>query len=109
MSISIEYRGNALDNLNNNIEKDLRRAITRGCLAIERDAKINAPVDTGNLRASITTKVKNLEGEVGTNVNYAGYVEFGTYKQAAQPYLYPAYAQNKNKILNEIKNVVGGY
>lgn len=49
---------------------------------IEREAKSNAPVDTGRLRASITTEVLERQGipmvKVGTNVEYAPYVEFET-------------------------------
>lgn len=51
-------------------------------LLLQRDAKINAPVDMGHLRASITPEV-NLDGDtvqgiVGTNRKYARDVEFGT-------------------------------
>jgi len=49
---------------------------------IEREAKDRAPVDTGRLRASITTDLIEKRGipmvKVGTNVEYAPYVEFGT-------------------------------
>lgn len=51
-------------------------------LMLQRSAKINTPVDTGRLRASITPEVEmagdTVEGIVGTNVKYAPYVEFGT-------------------------------
>lgn len=55
-------------------------------------AKRKCPVDTGNLRSSITHQV-DYQGKkvyVGTNVEYAPYVEMGTSKQTAQPYLRPA-------------------
>jgi HK97 gp10 family phage protein len=49
-------------------------------LAVEGRAKANAPVDTGRLRGSIATTVDEgrLEARVGSNVNYAPFVEFGT-------------------------------
>jgi HK97 gp10 family phage protein len=50
-------------------------------MVVERDAKINAPVDTGRLRASITPEVRRgnpIEGIVGSNVDYAPYMELGT-------------------------------
>lgn len=51
-------------------------------LIIQRDAKINTPVDTGRLRASITPEVTvhgtEVLGIVGSNVVYAPYVELGT-------------------------------
>lgn len=45
---------------------------------------------------------------IGTNVEYAPYVELGTYKQAAQPYLKPAAADHgktyQNIMEDELKN-----
>lgn len=51
--------------------------------AAAAQAKILAPVDTGRLRASITGAaqwrgVVELVGVVGSNVQYAPYVEYGT-------------------------------
>jgi len=55
--------------------------------AFVRDAAVLlCPVDTGNLRNSIVNEVsvqKNIvRGRIGTNVEYAPYVEFGTGKYA---------------------------
>lgn len=70
------------------------KALTECGLVAEGYAKLMCPVDTGNLRNSITTNVVMAEKAcyVGTNVEYAPYVELGTYKQSAQPYLKPAIA-----------------
>lgn len=60
----------------------LERVTTLLCLRIEREARKNAPVDTGLLRSSITHRVtregSKVVGEVGTNVEYALPQEFGT-------------------------------
>ena len=54
-------------------------------------AKKLCPVDTGNLRNSITHARYDENTEViGTNVEYAPYVELGTVRMAARPYLRPA-------------------
>jgi phage gpG-like protein len=49
---------------------------------IHRDAVARVPVDTGRLKGSLTPVVlkqgEKVTGEVGTNVEYAPYVEFGT-------------------------------
>ena len=50
---------------------------------MENTAKQDCPVDTGQLRASITHEVEGLVGVVGTNVEYAVYVEYGTGEKAA--------------------------
>lgn len=58
----------------------------------ETYAKYLCPVRTGNLRNSIThqTDADEKAAVIGTNVEYAPYVELGTVKQKAQPYLRPA-------------------
>ena len=72
------------------------QAVFGACLFIEGKAKRNCPVDTGNLRNSLTTVMDSDRssnpalGFVGTNVEYAAFVEFGTRHVAAQPYLGPA-------------------
>lgn len=47
---------------------------------VEDSAKLLVAVDTGNLRGSITHKVDEaqLSCRIGTNVEYAPYLEFGT-------------------------------
>ena len=70
------------------------RELTRRTIKVDRAAKDRCPVDTGRLRSSITWRLgrdsQGLLGIVGTNVTYAPYVEFGTARTAAQPYLRPA-------------------
>ena len=59
-------------------------------LTAEKYAKEIVPVDTGRLRNSITHDVDGKEVYIGTNVEYAPPVEYGTVKQRAQPFLVPA-------------------
>ena len=56
------------------------RALERCGLQAEGYAKDLVPVDTGNLRNSISHKVDSGEpaAYIGTNSEYAAYVEFGT-------------------------------
>lgn len=57
----------------------------------ESYAKELCPVDTGRLRNSITHQQYDENTEIiGTNVEYAPYLELGTYRMAARPYLRPA-------------------
>ena len=60
----------------------------------ETAAKSHAPVDTGNLRRSITHEVTKRGAtpfvRVGTNVEYAVFQELGTVHHEAQPFLRPA-------------------
>lgn len=63
-------------------------------LATQNLARLYCPVDTGRLRSSIqASKGSDAQGpyaDIGTNVEYAAFVEFGTVHMAAQPYLRPA-------------------
>lgn len=75
--------------------KDLVRAQTRVALEAvglqaENYAKRLCPVDTGNLRNSITHTSDDDTAYIGTNVEYAPYVEYGTSRTKAQPFLKPA-------------------
>lgn len=56
------------------------RALERCGEQAEGYAKDLVPVDTGNLRNSISHKVDEAEpaADIGTNSEYAAYVEFGT-------------------------------
>ena len=61
----------------------------------ETYAKMLCPVDTGRLRNSITHVQEDESTEIiGTNVEYAPYVDLGTVKQRAQPFLRPAAANH---------------
>jgi hypothetical protein len=56
------------------VSNDLEQALVTGALRVERDAKKNAPVDTGRLRSSISHRLFDDENgnpvaEVGTSVN----------------------------------------
>jgi HK97 gp10 family phage protein len=54
-------------------------------------ARARCPVDTGNLRGSITYEIRreagSLTARVGTNVPYAIYVHEGTRYKAGRPFL----------------------
>ena len=86
------------------------RALEKCGLAAEGYAKKLAPVDTGNLRNSITHNVDEDEpaAYIGSNVEYASYVCLGTIHMKAQPFLKPAVNDHKDEyrkiIENELKN-----
>lgn len=71
-----------------------REAMKKALTDISTGAKNRAPVDTGALRNSISTQTQGnrdyARGEVGPTVHYAGYLERGTSRMRAQPYLRPA-------------------
>ena len=54
-------------------------------------------IDTGRLRNSISHEVVGDTAVIGTNVEYASYVELGTSKMKARPYLRPAAADHADE------------
>lgn len=102
MSIDIkDYTAEVESAINSQIEVALE---TIGLLA-EGYAKKLTPVDTGNLRNSITHAHDDKSVVIGTNVEYAPFVELGTSKMHEQPYLRPAVQDH----LEQYKQVVKKY
>lgn len=83
------------------VAKDLLRRAIQVHNAASRLVPVGTPESTGKkdyrggaLKASLTfgltTDEQGLMAVVGANTDYAAYVEIGTSKMAAQPYLLPA-------------------
>ena len=117
-------------------ERLMKEVIVDSSFAIMNDARTRCPVRKlgkvigGLLRSSIDIEFYNngLTGNIGTNVYYAPFVEFGTGSrgalsvtrtppppyahsgwprgQAAQPYLYPAYDAEKDRFLRNLRNAI---
>lgn len=73
-----------------------KMAVKKTAKDIEATAKTLSPVDTGNLRSSIkssdlrSVSQDSPSAEVNASANYATYVELGTSRMAAQPFMGPA-------------------
>lgn len=110
----------------------LQSALGKACAVVEASAKQKAPKDTGALARSITSKIEDTEGIIFTPLEYAPYVEYGTglfaeeggrntpwiYKddkgewhktsgQKPQPFMRPALQENREKIINILKEGIG--
>nr|DAW03844.1 MAG TPA: putative tail component [Caudoviricetes sp.] len=111
----------------------IKKALEECGLTAERYAKEKCPVDTGNLRNSITHQ---MDGDnkvlIGSNTSYAAYVECGTGKyadggrktswvyedskgnwhmtngQKARPYLKPALANHTDEYAKIIRENLEG-
>lgn len=113
-------------------EATLKKSLETAALLVERSAREKAPKDTGALRRSITSKVEGLEGIVYTPLEYAPYIEYGTGLFAEgngrkdvpwnyqddkgnwhstsglkpQPFMRPSLDENRQKILEILKEGV---
>lgn len=111
--ISIKVEGQA--EVNKAIQQALKKseeqtykAVKASCIKVENRAKHLAPVDTGRLKSSITHEANKSDGRVGTNLEYSPYVELGTKRSQAQPFLRPALQDCKSEILQLFRDVVKG-
>lgn len=71
--------------------------------AVDEITKLGA-VDTGRLKGSITHGHDEESAYIGTNVEYAPYVEFGTTKMSPRPFLRNAvanYSDDYKRIIEE--------
>lgn len=138
MKLSITYNDKAVSAKIQKVlkenENEVRNILMKCLMRIEGKAKIFCPVDTGRLRSSLTSKVgkvgNSLIGRVGTNVNYAGAVEYGSGRHLTYvgqwasrhgfssnvkflyvsgkpiPFLRPAFVESKDSVLNDFKNSI---
>jgi HK97 gp10 family phage protein len=116
--------------------RESRLQIERSAINIEREAKNLCPVDDQILRPSIAKKVtatdsgRVLEAEVGTVVEYAPFVEFGTgsgvsvpaeqqefamqfkgktgrvRNYPARPFLFPAWERERPKFVKSMEAIL---
>lgn len=92
------------------IDSAIGVALEKIGLLAENYAAKKCPVDTGNLRGSITHELAAGDNNVyiGTNVEYAPHVELGTSRQKAQPFLRPAASEHGEQYRQVLKKTLGG-
>ena len=87
---------------------DVKRVVRHNGAEMQTKAQQNAPVDTGTLKRSIGLEITDsgITAEVGPTADYAPYVELGTRFMDAQPYLGPAFKDQKEKFKKNKKKLV---
>jgi len=65
------------------IERIINNEFKAFGVQVVNDARVNAPVNEGLLRESISSQVTPLQVSISVNVDYAAYLEFGTKSFAA--------------------------
>lgn len=138
MKITLEGLDEVLDAIDGLVDtQKLERAMAQAALLVEREAKMKAPRDNGDLARSITSKVETsgnvVEGTIFTPLFYAPYVEYGTglfaedgngrkdvpwcYQddkgewhstsgQKPQPFMRPAFDENREEILQILRRAL---
>ena len=73
------------------LKKEADNIMGVGAQMVENQAQFLVPVRTGRLQRSIRTQHPEIcVWHVGSNLFYSGFVEHGTSRMRAQPYLRPA-------------------
>ena len=121
---------NNSDEVRDKLERAVERALVECGIVAEGHAKMKCPVDTGRLRGSIVyaTSTSRSEGQspaepgdytpkgtppkgevhIGTNVEYGPFVELGTSKRKAKPFLRPAIENHKSEYKRLIESELRG-
>lgn len=103
MSVDVQVKSNREEVMSEK-EYRLRKAMKSIALSAENYAKIACPVDTGRLRNSISNTSDEVSATIGTNVEYAVYVELGSSKQAPNGYLRISLADHIEEYEEMLKN-----
>lgn len=88
--------------------KDVKQIVKQNTAELTQGAQRKAPVDTGNLRRSITMDLSDggLTGKVKPTADYAPYLEYGTRFQSAQPFMRPAFNKQKEQFKSDMDKLV---
>ena len=77
---------------------------------IQTEAKELSPKKTGTNARSIGIEVEEVggrvEGSIFTQSGYGGYLEVGTSKMAARPYLWPAVEHHAKKVFERMRSLL---
>lgn len=86
---------------------DVKKVVRKNGSDMQKKTQKNAPVDTGTLQRSIALEMRDSgkTAEVEPMVDYGAYVELGTRFMTAQPYLKPAFNEQKEKFKQDMKKL----
>jgi len=90
------------------ITEALARVVVEVAEAVKDEARRQVPVDTGKLRDAIGVQVDGDTAEVfvASDVHYAQFVEFGTSRRHATPFMGPAAEVERGNIEGRVEQAV---
>lgn len=108
--VTIRVISNRLPEMPAQIKAAVVKEVSKAAFQIEAKAKAKTPVKTGTLRRSIHSVFSNggLTGVVGPSVLYGKYVEFGTRRKGARPFMRPAAEQVLPGFAAAVKSALAG-
>jgi len=90
----VEEFQKALRNFDSAMQRQVHRQLVSWAADVKALARELVPVRTGHLRSSIYAKINEWVAQIGAEATYALFVELGTRRMQARPYLYPAIQQH---------------
>lgn len=91
MSVVTKLDVTRLNELRAELKPRAEEILAETAFSIQGEAQLRAAVDTGAMRSSLEAeKVGDLAWQVHDGVEYGIFVELGTSRMAAQPFLVPA-------------------
>jgi len=124
MKITMQMDTNLkIDEVKAKVAKATQLGLRDTIVDIHRDALKGSPVRFGTNRRSLASEVSGmgmvasggdggsermvddskLEAAIYSSSGYGGFLETGTYKMPARPYIYPAFSRNKTRLVPAIK------
>ena len=112
--IGMDLFDKMLQDLPSKLSKEANESAREGALDVVRESKRIVAVDTGFLKESIFVRELDYNNfEIIAAAPYAGYIEYGTYKMVARPFIRPALFRFsgtwKKKILDRFERAIRGY
>lgn len=88
--------------------EDVKKVVRVNGTEMNRTASRLAPVDTGFLRRSIVFEIADggFTAMSTAGAEYAPYLEYGTRFMSAQPFMRPAYNQQKAKFKSDLERLM---
>ncbi|WP_313631363.1 HK97-gp10 family putative phage morphogenesis protein [Enterococcus devriesei] len=108
-SISFNGIGDLQSKLKRNASMgEVKKIVKKNTVEMNSSAQRKAPVDTGFLRRMIIMSLVNngLTGRSTAGAEYSPYPEYGTRFMAAQPFMGPAYREQKEKFKRDMQRLV---
>lgn len=91
---------------------DIADAVEQAAATVQRLARERVPVRTGDLARSIDVTVEgpsraaSLTVSIGSDLQYAPYVEHGTFRSQPRPFLGPAFEEGQSELRRLIDEAV---
>lgn len=101
--MAVQIDTSKLDEIIKTVPGNRNEIVGKAAYHILGNARAKAPVVTGNLRDNSDVTHNGAAADINFHAEYAGYVELGTYKMYARPFLYTAVETERQNFIEMLK------